>query len=251
MSLTVRTIGLFAVLLPLVAVGVLILELIGAASSTPEVRAAIAACFRGSLTLSAMATAIGAPIGMIAATYLAEWPRNPLRNVMDKALLHLGGIPSIIYGVFGAVIFSGLGLTHLSFALTLAFIVLPVAASATRDTLRRVPARVRRASIALGATRWAMLGRVVLPIALPGLVAGFLLSLARALAETTSLVAMGIITPQGDLAIPVLGAYAFRALVMQGAPGPAALALLCLFAPMAILHLAAAIADGRLPRENP
>lgn len=251
MSLTVRLIGLFAVLLPLVAVGWLILELASAASGTPEVRAAIGEAFRGSLILSAMATTIGAPLGIIAATYLAEWPRNPLRAVMDTSLMHLAGVPSIIYGVFGAMIFSGLGMRRLSLALTLAFIVLPVAASTTRDTLRRVPARVRRASIALGATRWAMLGRVVLPMALPGLIAALLLSLARALAETTSLVAMGIIDPQGQLTIPVLGPYAFRALVLDGAPGPAALALLCLFAPMAILHLAAAIADSRLPRENP
>lgn len=251
LSALARILGLLAVLLPIGLGGAVVLALAQAASTDDVAWAAARTALAGSLSLGALAVAIGLPLGVGAAVYLAEWPRSAARRALESALLHLAGLPSITMGALAAAIFAGRGLGRLGFALTLAALVLPVAALTTREALRKVPASVRRASIALGATRASMLWRVVLPAAAPGLLAGVCLSLARVLAETSALVAVGVLEPSGALAVPVLGAHAYRELVLRSEPAHAATALLFLFAPLALLHLAAALFDARLPRGEP
>ena len=114
-------------------------------------------------------------------------------------------MPSIIYGLLGLEIFVrvlGLGASLLAGACTLALLVLPIVIVSTREALRTVPDSLREASMALGATRWQTVRRVVLPIALPGILTGAILAVARAIGETAPLIVIGAVvfitfTPEG------------------------------------------------------
>lgn len=136
--------------------------------------------------------AVSVPIGLATAILLAEfaradgWPGRAIRFSLDV----LAGVPSIVFGLFGNALFSiylGMGFSILSGGLTLACMVLPLLIRSTEEGLRAVPDDDRRAGAALGLSRGAMLGRILLPAATPGVVVGLVLSTSRALAETAAL----------------------------------------------------------------
>ena len=106
-------------------------------------------------------------------------------------------MPSIIYGLLGLELFVrtlALGRSLLAGAATLALLLLPMIIMASREALRAVPQELRAASLALGSTRWQTIRHVVLPVALPGVLTGVILSLARALGETAPLITIGALT---------------------------------------------------------
>lgn len=132
------------------------------------------------------------PLSLAAAIFIHEWlPKNGVvGRVVVGSLDVLAGTPSIVFGLFGHALFNqflGLGYSILSGGLTLACMVLPFMIRANVDGLRAVPKSYREAADALALSRAAALWHVLLPNAMPGIVAGTLLGLARALAETAAL----------------------------------------------------------------
>jgi phosphate transport system permease protein len=128
------------------------------------------------------------PVGILAAIYLSEYAKNNgLTRTIDIAIVNLAGIPSVVYGLFGLglfVEFMHFGTSILSGSLTLAVMSLPVIITASREALSTVPQSFREVSLALGATKWQTIRRVVLPNALPGILTGTILALSRATGET-------------------------------------------------------------------
>ena len=107
--------------------------------------------------------------------------------MIDLAIVNLAGVPSVVYGLFGLglfVIFLNFGTSILAGSLTLGIMSLPVIVTASREALNAVPRSFREASLAVGATKWQTIHRIVLPNALPGIMTGTILALSRAAGET-------------------------------------------------------------------
>jgi phosphate transport system permease protein len=133
-----------------------------------------------------------------AAIYLEEYARpGRLTALIEVNISNLAGVPSIIYGLLGLELFvraMQMGRSLLAGAATLALLLLPMVVMASREALRTVPHSLREASYALGADRWEALRRVVLPMCMPGILTGIILSLARAIGETAPLITIGALT---------------------------------------------------------
>jgi phosphate transport system permease protein len=128
------------------------------------------------------------PVGIIAAIYLAEYaPKNKLTRTIRLAIVNLAGVPSIVYGLFGYglfVLFLNFGRSILAGSLTLALLILPVIITSAEEALLAVPKSFRDGSLALGATKWQTIWRVVLPNAAAGIITGVILGISRAAGET-------------------------------------------------------------------
>lgn len=134
-------------------------------------------------------TAIAAlPLGIAAAIYLAEYAADTwLTRTIRFAIVNLGGIPSIVYGLFGLgvfVLFFDFGTSIVAGSLTLGLMTLPIVISTSEEAILSVPRDFRIVSLSLGATRWQTIRHQVLPHALPGIITGVILGLARAAGET-------------------------------------------------------------------
>ena len=145
-------------------------------------------CIVGTVVLSLGAMLVAFPLGVASGVYLSEYARpGKLLRVVRLGINNLAGVPSVVFGLFGLAVFvtwMKLGVSIASGALTLGVLTLPVIISSTEEALRAVPATYREASLALGGTRWQTTFRVVLPAALPGVLTGGILGLARAAGET-------------------------------------------------------------------
>ena len=141
----------------------------------------------GSLVQAGVAAVLAVPLGVMTAVYLVEYGSGRLARVTTFMVDVLAGVPSIVAALF---IFSlwiaTLGFQQSAFAVSLALVLLmlPVVVRATEEMLRLVPDELREASYALGVPKWKTIVRIVFPIAMPGIIAGILLSLARVLGET-------------------------------------------------------------------
>ena len=134
---------------------------------------------------------IATPIGILAAVYLHEYAKQGrLVNIIRYATESLTGIPSIIYGLFGAVFFVAilkLGMSIIAASLTLTIIVLPVIIRTTEEALKTVPVTYREGSLALGTTKLQTLVKVILPSAMPGILSGIILSIGRIVGESAAI----------------------------------------------------------------
>ncbi|MGE5529556.1 MAG: phosphate ABC transporter permease PstA [Patescibacteria group bacterium] len=143
------------------------------------------------LYVTALALLVAAPLGVGAALYLAEYTReNIITRVLRFGTETLAGVPSIIFGLFGTAFFVyglRLRLSILSGSLTLALMLLPILVRTTEEAIKTVPGSYREGSLALGATKWQTVTRVVLPSAWGGILTGVLLGLGRAAGETAAL----------------------------------------------------------------
>jgi phosphate transport system permease protein len=161
-------------------------------------QAGILAALAGSAALMVLTAAMAIPIGVGAAIYLEEYARaNRLAALIELNISNLAGVPSIIYGLLGLEIFVrvlGFGRSLLAGAATLALLLLPMVIMSSREALRTVPRSMREACYALGADRWQTLRIVVIPMCLPGILTGVILSLARAIGETAPLITIGALT---------------------------------------------------------
>lgn len=157
--------------------------------------AGILPAFVGSLYVIGLTIAMAVPMGLAAAIYLEEYGRrNRLSRFIEINIANLAGVPSIIYGLLGLSLFVrtlGLGRSVLAGSATLALLVLPTIILATREALRAVPPSLREASYALGATKWQTIRGIVLPVAVPGILTGVILSVSRAIGETAPLITIG------------------------------------------------------------
>jgi len=139
------------------------------------------------------------PIGVGTAIYLEEYANKErwYNRLLEVNILNLAAVPSIVYGILGlAFLVRGLDLGRvlLAGAMILTLLVLPTVIIASREALRAVPNSIRQGAYALGATRWQVVWRQVLPAALPGLATGSILALSRALGETAPLIMIGALT---------------------------------------------------------
>ncbi len=146
----------------------------------------------GTIVLVAMAVLIATPLGLATAIYLTEYTReNMVTRIIRFGAECLAGIPSIIFGLFGFILFVTklkFGWSILSGSLTLAFMILPTLIRTSEEAIKAVPYAYREVSFSLGSTRWQTVTRVVLPSALPGIVTGIILSIGRSIGETAAVI---------------------------------------------------------------
>jgi phosphate transport system permease protein len=141
----------------------------------------------GTLVQSGMAALIAVPLGFMTAVYLAEYQSSRLARITTFIVDVLAGLPSIVAALF---IFSlwiaTLGFQQSAFAVSLALVLLmlPVVVRSSEEMLKLVPNDLREASYALGVSKWKTIMRIVVPIAMPGIVSGVLLAIARVMGET-------------------------------------------------------------------
>lgn len=168
----------------------------------------------GTVLMVVLMTAVSVPFGVVAALYLREYARQGrFVRLVRISVNNLAGVPSIVFGIFGLGFFVyGIGarIDQLFFAealptptfgtggiiwcaLTLAILTVPVVVVATEEALAAVPAGMRHASLALGATKWQTTWRVVLPAAAPGILTGLILAMARGTGEVAPLMIVGVV----------------------------------------------------------
>jgi phosphate transport system permease protein len=146
------------------------------------------------LIVTVVAAAVAIPIGLLTATYLSEYASRRVRSIAKPTLELLAGIPTVVYGFFAITVVTptlaqfieGLGNPNnlLSGGIVVGIMIIPMVASLSEDALRAVPRALRDGAIALGANKFETSVRVVIPAALSGVTASFLLALSRAIGET-------------------------------------------------------------------
>jgi phosphate transport system permease protein len=164
-------------------------------SSVPEEAGARPAIL-ATLYLGLIVLLLSVPIGILTAVYLEEYAdrRRWWNKLIEVNIQNLAAVPSIIYGILGlAFIVRGIGLGRVVFAgaLILTLVVLPTVVVASREAIRAVPDSIRQGAFALGATKWQVVWRQVLPAAIPGMATGSILALSRAVGETAPLLMVG------------------------------------------------------------
>ena len=170
-------------------------------SSRPE-RAGVLQGVIGTAMLAVMVSVIAFPIGILTAIYLEEYaPANAVTRFIDINIRNLAGVPSVVYGLLGlaafVAIFSAVGVGNgrniLSGGLTLAVLILPLVIITSAEAIRAVPTAIREAGYGIGASRWQVVRKLVLPPAMPGILTGTVLALSRALGETAPLILAGAV----------------------------------------------------------
>lgn len=149
--------------------------------------------FTGTLLVTAGAAIVALPLGLATAIYLSEYASPVVREILKPILEVLAGIPSVVYGFIAVVtvtpilrtLFDDVDVFNAaSAAIVVGFMVLPMVVTLSEDVLRSVPRSLREAAYALGATKFDVTVRVVVPAALSGIMASFLLAISRAIGET-------------------------------------------------------------------
>ncbi len=142
----------------------------------------------GTLMIVIVSVGIGAPLGIASAIYLAEYTREgKVTQTIRFGINCLAGVPSIIFGLFGFILFVvilGFGWSIISGGLSLAAMILPTIIRTTEEALRSVPREYRDVAASLGASRWQVVMRAVFPYALPGILTGVILGIGRSIEET-------------------------------------------------------------------
>ena len=147
----------------------------------------------GTVLITLVAMAVALPLGLITAIYLSEFAPRRVRSILKPTLEVLAGIPTVVFGYFAVVTITGglraidpsFGLFNaLSAGIAVGLLCLPIVSSLTEDALQAVPRSLREGAYALGATRMEVAWKVVAPGALSGIIAAFLLAIARAVGET-------------------------------------------------------------------
>jgi phosphate transport system permease protein len=181
------------------------------ADATDPAAVGVWGAFKGSLLTMLVTIAIAFPIGVLSAIYLEEYaPRNRWTDLIEVSINNLAAVPSIIFGLLGLAVF--LNTMHMPRSapivggLTLALMTMPVIVIAGRNAIKSVPPSIRDAALGVGASRIQVVWHHVLPLALPGILTGTIIGMARALGETAPLLMIGmrafIATPPGGIADP-------------------------------------------------
>jgi len=151
----------------------------------------------GTLYLMLLTAVFVIPVGIATALYLEEYADKTRwwNRMIEVNIQNLAAVPSVVYGILGLAFIVrgplGLGPVLLAGGLTLGLLVLPVVIIVARESIRAVPPSIREGALALGATKWQMVSRQVLPGARAGMVTGIILSLSRAIGETAPLLVIG------------------------------------------------------------
>ena len=179
--------------------------------ATDPVQAGIWGAFKGSLLTMFITLVLAFPVGVLSALYLEEYaPRNKWTDLIEVSINNLAAVPSIIFGLLGLAVFLSMwGMPRsapLVGGLTLALMTMPVIVIAGRNAIKSVPPSIRDAALAVGASRIQVVFHHVLPLALPGILTGTIIGMARALGETAPLLMIGmrafVATPPGGISDP-------------------------------------------------
>jgi phosphate transport system permease protein len=174
-------------------------------TAEPAVQLGVLPLILGTLMVSFFAILFALPVGLAAAIYLAEVADDRIRRTLKPIIELLAGIPSVVYGFFGLIVIVPLihdlfrlpvGETALAGSIVLAIMALPTIITVSEDALRNTPRSMREASLALGATRWQTIYRVVVPYSLSGISAAAILGIGRAIGET-----MAVLMVTGNAAV--------------------------------------------------
>ena len=159
----------------------------------------------GSCAVTAGAVALAVPVSIASALFISEVVTGWTKDVLKTGIELLAAIPSVVLGFIGMVVLAPwikqgfhlpTGLTALTGSITLAFMAMPTIVSITEDALAAIPRGHREAALALGATRWQMMSRVLLPAARPGILAAIMLGIGRVIGET-----MAVMMVTGNAAV--------------------------------------------------
>jgi phosphate transport system permease protein len=167
-------------------------------SADPQIAGARPAIL-ATIYLGLLLIAFSVPIGVGTAIYMEEYANRDrwYNRLLEVNIQNLAAVPSIVYGILGlAFLVRGIGLGRvlLAGAMILTLVVLPTVIIAAREAIRAVPDSIRQGAYALGATKWQVIWRQVLPAATPGIATGSILALSRALGETAPLLLVGALT---------------------------------------------------------
>ena len=170
--------------------------LLGTEWSPTTGRFGILPMIAGSVSVTLGALLLGVPLGLAVAILMAEFAPPTVSRILRPAVQLLAGIPSVIYGFIGLLVLvplirrtlGGPGLSILAGSFVLGIMILPNVISISEDSLRSVPRSYRDGALALGATRWQAIWRVVLPAARSGIIASIVLAMGRAIGETMAVI---------------------------------------------------------------
>ncbi|GAA5098882.1 MULTISPECIES: phosphate ABC transporter permease PstA [Nocardia] len=214
----------------------------------------------GTIVQSAIAAVIAVPLGIMAAIYLVEYGRGWLAKTTTFMVDILAGVPSIVAALFiFALWIATFGAPQSAFAVSLALVLLmlPVVVRSTEEMLKLVPDELREASYALGVPKWKTIARIVVPTALPGMISGILLSLARVMGETAPVLVLvgyskSINTDLFDGNMASLPLLIYQELANPEPEGRARVwgAALTLILLIALLYAAAAVVNKLLTRNR-
>lgn len=182
----------------------------GSDSTEPDT-AGVWGAVKGSLLTMFVTIGLALPMGVFAAVYLEEFaPRNRWTDIVEVSINNLAAVPSIIFGLLGLAVFINfLGMPRSSplvGGMTLALMTMPVIVIAGRNAIKAVPPSIRDAALAIGASKVQTVFHHVLPLALPGILTGAIIGMARALGETAPLLMIGmrafVSTPPSGISDP-------------------------------------------------
>ena len=167
-------------------------------SSLPEEAGARPAIL-ATLYIAVLVLLLSVPIGVCTAIYLEEYANKErwYNRLLEINIQNLAAVPAIVYGILGlAFIVRGIGVGRvlLAAALILTLVVLPTVIISAREAIRSVPDSIRQGGYALGATKWQVISRQVMPASIPGIATGSILALSRAVGETAPLLLIGALT---------------------------------------------------------
>ncbi|HNX59636.1 MAG TPA: phosphate ABC transporter permease PstA [Spirochaetota bacterium] len=164
------------------------LEFISAMPRNEMTEGGIFPAILGTLYLMIGSSLVSIPVGVATAIYLVEYAKNErVVRIIRLGVNNLAGVPSVVFGLFGLsvfVVFFGFGVSIVAGSMTLGILNMPLIIRSTEEALLVVPGSYREASLSLGATRFQTIARIVIPNALPGILTGVMLSMARAAGET-------------------------------------------------------------------
>lgn len=179
--------------------------------ATDPTQAGIWGAFKGSLLTMLVTLILAFPVGVLSAVYLEEYaPRNRWTDLIEVSINNLAAVPSIIFGLLGLAVFlNTFNLPRsapLVGGLTLALMTMPVIVIAGRNAIKSVPPSIRDAALGVGASPIQVVFHHVLPLALPGIMTGTIIGMARALGETAPLLMIGmrafVATPPSGISDP-------------------------------------------------
>jgi phosphate transport system permease protein len=162
-------------------------------TATPVAQMGVKPLILGTLWVSFGAILIALPLGLAAAIFLSEIAHSRVRNILKPMIELLAGIPSVVYGFFGLVVIVPLiqqifrlpvGETGLAGSVILGIMALPTIITISEDSMRNTPRAMKEASLALGASKWQTIYKVVIPYSASGITAGAILGIGRAIGET-------------------------------------------------------------------
>ncbi len=174
-------------------------------TATPAAQFGILPLIGGTLWVSAFAILFALPFGLSVSVYMSEVANNRIRNILKPVIELLNGIPSVVYGFFGLIVIVpfiqkifGLpvGETGLAGSIVLAIMALPTIITVSEDAMRNCPNSMREASLALGASKWQTIYKVVIPFSISGITSGVVLGIGRAIGET-----MAVLMVTGNAAV--------------------------------------------------